>query len=98
MEDLDGGVLYDVFYESTTMLAGRMLAQRRLAAARGDRDGERRAEADRRGLLAARDKVGPTDRRTLIAAKRSNDAARGARAEAVAPWPVSYTHLTLPTN
>ena len=86
LEDLDGGVLYDVFYESTTMLAGRMLAQRRLAAARGDRDGERRAEADRRGLLAARDKVGPTDRRTLIAAKRSNDAARGARAEAVAPW------------
>lgn len=49
LEDLDGGVLYDVFYESTTMLAGRMLAQRRLAAARGDRDGERRAEADRRG-------------------------------------------------
>ena len=45
LEDLDGGVLYDVFYESTTMLAGRMLAQRRLAAARGDRDGERRAEA-----------------------------------------------------
>ena len=44
LEDLDGGVLYDVFYESTTMLAGRMLAQRRLAAARGDRDGERRAE------------------------------------------------------
>ena len=86
LEDLDGGVLYDVFYESTTMLAGRMLAQRRLAAARGDRDGERRAEADRHGLLAARDKVGPTDRRTLIAAKRSNDAARGARAEAVAPW------------
>lgn len=86
LEDLDGGVLYDVFYESTTMLAGRMLAQRRLAAARGDRDGERRAEAARRGLLAARDKVGPTDRRTLIAAKRSNDAARGARAEAVAPW------------
>lgn len=86
LEDLDGGVLYDVFYESTTMLAGRMLAQRRLAAVRGDRDGERRAEADRRGLLAARDKVGPTDRRTLIAAKRSNDAARGARAEAVAPW------------
>ena len=43
LEDLDGGVLYDVFYESTTMLAGRMLAQRRLAAARGDRDGERRA-------------------------------------------------------
>lgn len=85
LEDLDGGVLYDVFYESTTMLAGRMLAQRRLAAARGDRDGERRAEADRRGLLAARDKVGPTDRRTLIAAKRSNDAARGARAEAVTP-------------
>ena len=39
LEDLDGGVLYDVFYESTTMLAGRMLAQRRLAAARGDRDG-----------------------------------------------------------
>ena len=34
LEDLDGGVLYDVFYESTTMLAGRMLAQRRLAAAR----------------------------------------------------------------
>ena len=33
LEDLDGGVLYDVFYESTTMLAGRMLAQRRLAAA-----------------------------------------------------------------
>lgn len=29
LEDLDGGVLYDVFYESTTMLAGRMLAQRR---------------------------------------------------------------------
>lgn len=86
LENLDGGVLYDVFYESTTMLAGRMLAQRRLAAVRGDRDGERRAEADRRGLLAARDKVGPTDRRTLIAAKRSNDAARGARAEAVAPW------------
>lgn len=86
LEGLDGGVLYDVFYESTTMLAGRMLAQRRLAAARGDRDGERRAEADRHGLLAARDKVGPTDRRTLIAAKRSNDAARGARAEAVAPW------------
>ena len=28
LEDLDGGVLYDVFYESTTMLAGRMLAQR----------------------------------------------------------------------
>lgn len=26
LEDLDGGVLYDVFYESTTMLAGRMLA------------------------------------------------------------------------
>ena len=86
LEELTGSVLYDVFYESTTMLAGRMLAQRRLAAARGDRDGERRAEADRHGLLAARDKVGPTDRRTLIAAKRSNDAARGARAEAVAPW------------
>ena len=53
LEDLDGGVLYDVFYESTTMLAGRMLAQRRLAAARGDRDGERRAEAaDARMRLA----------------------------------------------
>lgn len=86
LEDLDGGVLYDVFYESTTMLAGRMLAQRRLAAVRGDRDGERRAEADRRGLLAARDKVGPTDRKALITAKRSNDAARAVRAGAVAPW------------
>ena len=54
LEDLTGSVLYDAFYESTTMLAGRMLAQQRLAAARGDRDGERRAETDRRGLLAAR--------------------------------------------
>ena len=50
LEELTGSVLYDVFYESTTMLAGRMLAQRRLAAVRGDRDGERRAEADRRCL------------------------------------------------
>lgn len=86
LEDLDGGVLYDVFYESTTMLAGRMLAQRRLAAARGDRDGERRAEADRRGLLAARGKVGPTDREALVRAKRAADSERGARAGAVAPW------------
>lgn len=81
LEDLDGGVLYDVFYESTTMLAGRMLAQRRLAAARGDRDGERLAEADRRGLLAARGKVGPTDREALVRAKRAADSERGARAE-----------------
>ena len=86
LEDLDGGVLYDVFYESTTMLAGRMLAQRRLAAVRGDRDGERRAEADRRGLLAARGKVGPTDREALVRAKRAADSERGARAGAVAPW------------
>ena len=81
LEDLDGGVLYDVFYESTTMLAGRMLAQRRLAAVRGDWDGERRAEADRRGLLAARGKVGPTDREALVRAKRAADSERGARAE-----------------
>ena len=84
LEDLDGGVLYDVFYESTTMLAGRMLAQRRLAAARGDRDGERLAEADRRGLLAARGKVGPTDREALVRAKRAADSERGARAERAA--------------
>lgn len=68
------------------MLAGRMLAQRRLAAVRGDRDGERRAEADRRGLLAARGKVGPTDREALVRAKWAADSERGARAEAVAPW------------
>ena len=86
LEDLDGGVLYDVFYESTTMLAGRMLAQKRLAAARGDRDGERRAETERRALLAARDQVGPADRGALAAAKRSNDTDRAARAEAAAPW------------
>ena len=86
LEDLDGGVLYDVFYESTTMLAGRMLAQRRLAAVRGDWNGERRAEADRRGLLAARGKVGPTDREALVRAKRAADSERGARAGAVAPW------------
>ena len=86
LEDLTGSVLYDVFYESTTMLAGRMLAQQRLAAARGDRDGERRAETDRRGLLAARGKVDPTDRETLIRLKRENDSARAARTEAVAPW------------
>lgn len=86
LEDLDGGVLYDVFYESTTMLAGRMLAQRRLAAVRGDRDGERRAEADRRGLLAARGKVGPTDGRRSSGRSgrpiRNAGPARGA----VAPW------------
>lgn len=86
LEDLTGSVLYDAFYESTTMLAGRMLAQQRLAAARGDRDGERRAETDRRGLLAARGKVDPTDRETLIRLKRENDSARAARTEAVAPW------------
>lgn len=86
LEDLTGSVLYDVFYESTTMLAGRMLAQQRLAAARGDRDGERRAEMDRRGMLAARGKVDPTDRETLIRLKRENDSARAARTEAVAPW------------
>lgn len=86
LEDLDGGVLYDVFYESTTMLSGRMLAQRRLAEARGDLDGERRAEADRRALLIARDQVGPTDRRALITAKRSNDEDRATRADAAAPW------------
>ena len=32
LEDLTDSVLYDVFYESTTMLAGRMLAQQRLRA------------------------------------------------------------------
>jgi hypothetical protein len=32
LEDLTGSVLYDVFYESTTMLAGRMFSQQRLAA------------------------------------------------------------------
>ena len=38
LEDLDGGVLYDVFYESTTMLAGRMLAQRRQRSVMQARD------------------------------------------------------------
>ena len=86
LEDLTGSVLYDVFYESTTMLAGRMLAQRRLAAARGDPDGERLAETGRRELLSGRGKADPDDRGTLIRLKRENDSERASRAEAVAPW------------
>ena len=58
LEDLTGSVLYDVFYESTTMLAGRMLAQQRLAAARGDRDGERRAETARTEAVATWHAIG----------------------------------------
>ena len=86
LEDLEGSVLYDVFYESTTMLAGRMLAQQRLAVVQGDRHGERQAETDRIRLLSERDGIDPTDHETLIRTKLANDSERRARASAVAPW------------
>lgn len=86
LEDLTGSVLYDVFYESTTMLAGRMLAQQRLAAEQGDRQEERRAEAARLELLYGRDRIDPADRGKLILAKLANDSERRAWASAVAPW------------
>lgn len=86
LEDLTSSVLYDVFYESTTMLAGRMLAQQRLSAVQGDRHGERQAETDRLRLLSERDGINPTDRETLIRTKLANDSERVGRASAVAPW------------
>lgn len=86
LEDLTGSVLYDVFYESTTMLSGRMLAQQRFGAAQGNWYREHWARMNRYELLFDRDKVDPTDRKALITAKRSNDAVRAVRAGAVAPW------------
>ncbi|WP_244609180.1 zeta toxin family protein [Bifidobacterium moukalabense] len=86
LEDLTGSVLYDVFYESTTMLAGRMLAQQRLGAAQGNWYREHWARLNRYELLFDRDKVGPTDRETLIRLKRENDSKRGGRAHLAVPW------------
>lgn len=66
LEDLTDSVLYDVFYESTTMLAGRMLAQQRLTAGQGNRYREHWARMNRYGLLSDRDRVDPTDREALV--------------------------------
>lgn len=86
LEELTGSVLYDVFYESTTMLAGRMLAQQRLGAAQGNWYREHWARMNRYELLFDRDKVDPTDRETLIRLKQENDSKREGRAHLAVPW------------
>lgn len=86
LEDLTGSVLYDVFYESTTMLSGRMLAQQRFGAAQGNWYREHWARMNRYELLFDRDKVDPTDRETLIRLKRENDSKREGRAHLAVPW------------
>lgn len=86
LEDLTDSVLYDVFYESTTMLAGRMLAQQRLAAGQGNRYREHWARMNRYGLLSDRDRVDPTDREALVRTKRMNDSNRMGRALMAEPW------------
>ncbi len=86
LEDLTDSVLYDVFYESTTMLAGRMLAQQRLAAGQGNRYREYWARMNRYELLSDRDRGDPADREALVRAKRTNDSNRMGRALMTEPW------------
>lgn len=72
--DLDDAVLYDVFYESGTILGGLMVEKDREAQARGDED---EAEYWRNEILrldAERRAVPWDDREAQIAAKRRWDA------------------------
>lgn len=86
LENLTDSVLYDVFYESTTMLAGRMLAQQRLAAGQGNRYREYWARMNRYELLSDRAGADPADREALVRAKRTNDSNRMGRALMTEPW------------
>lgn len=68
-------VLYDIFYESGTMLGGAYVARMRNAADVFERERWRRALS---GLDAERAAVGYNDREGQIAAKRRWDAERKA--------------------
>ena len=76
LEDLDDTVLFDVFYESGTMLGGWLVALKDKAREQGDSNALKRWGNEHDRLLEERNRVDAFDRDTQIACKLKWDARR----------------------
>ena len=74
LESLSGPVLYDVFFESGTMLGGTLVALERKARAAGDMDTADRWRSEHLALNRQRLAVGSRDRAAQIGMKNKWDA------------------------
>jgi hypothetical protein len=74
LESLSGPVLYDVFFESGTMLGGTLVALERKARAAGDMETADRWRSEHLALNRQRLAVGSRDRAAQIGMKNKWDA------------------------
>lgn len=76
LEDLEDTVLYDVFYESGTMLGGSLLRREREARMNGNDMLARQLRHERYALNQERETIAADDRSGQIAAKTKWDMRR----------------------
>ena len=76
LEDLDDTVLFDIFYESGTMLGGWLVALKDKAREQGDSSAMKRWDDEHGRLIEERNQVDAFDRATQIACKLKWDARR----------------------